>query len=58
VTGVQTCALPISVLHAARAERHEWVFVPTDAGGGARALYERLGFAPAVTQYRFSKAGA
>jgi GNAT superfamily N-acetyltransferase len=45
-----------SVLHAARAERHEWVFVPTDAGGRARALYERLGFSPLVTQYRFFKA--
>ena len=35
-----------AVLHAARAERHELVFVPTDADGGAGALYERLGFEP------------
>ncbi len=33
-----------AVLHAARAERHEIVFVPTDAIGGAGPLYERLGF--------------
>jgi len=40
-----------AVLHAARAERHELVFVPTDADGRARALYERLGFEPlAVTR--------
>jgi GNAT superfamily N-acetyltransferase len=45
-----------SVLHAARAERHEWVFVPTDADSRARALYERLDFRPAVIQYRFFKA--
>jgi hypothetical protein len=44
-----------SVLHAARAERHEWVFVPTDAAGRARHLYERLGFIPLVTQHRFFK---
>lgn len=47
-----------AVLHAARAERHEWVFVPTDADGRARALYERLDFVPAITQYRFFKAVA
>ena len=35
-----------AVLHAARAERHELVFVPTDAIGGAGGLYERLGFEP------------
>ncbi len=35
-----------AVLHAARAERHEIVFVPTDAVGGAGGLYERLGFEP------------
>ena len=35
-----------AVLHAARAERHDLVFVPTDADGRARALYERLGFEP------------
>jgi GNAT superfamily N-acetyltransferase len=45
-----------SVLHAARAEGHEWVFVPTDADGGARVLYERLGFLPLLTQQRFFKA--
>lgn len=45
-----------SVLHAARAERHEWVFVPTDADSRARALYERLDFRPAIIQYRFFKA--
>ena len=47
-----------AVLHAARAERHEVVFVPTDADGRARALYERLGFVALVTQYRFFKAVA
>jgi GNAT superfamily N-acetyltransferase len=39
-------AVIAAVLHAARAERHELVFVPTDAVGGAGALYERLGFEP------------
>jgi len=47
-----------AVLHAARAEKHETVFVPTDAEGRARALYERLGFAPLVLQYRFTKDAA
>ena len=47
-----------SVLHAARASRHEWVFVPTDADGRAQGLYRRLGFVPLVTQYRFFKAVA
>lgn len=47
-----------SVLHAARGARHEWVFVPTDAGGRARALYERLGFRPLLVQQRFFKASA
>jgi GNAT superfamily N-acetyltransferase len=37
-------AVCAAVLHAARAERHEIVFVPTDALGGAGPLYERLGF--------------
>ena len=38
-------AVCAAVLHAARAERHEFVFVPTDAGaGGAGPLYEKLGF--------------
>ena len=36
-----TCA---AVLHAARGERHEVVFVPTDALEGAGGLYEKLGF--------------
>ena len=44
-----------AVLHAARAERHELVFVPTDAGGRARALYERLGFEPLALQHRLMK---
>jgi len=39
-------AVCAAVLHAARAERHEIVFVPTDAVGGAGGLYERLGFEP------------
>ena len=39
-------AVCAAVLHAARAERHELVFVPTDAVGGAGGLYERLGFEP------------
>ncbi len=39
-------AVVAAVLHAARAERHEIVFVPTDAVGGAGPLYERLGFEP------------
>ena len=39
-------AVCAAVLHAARAERHEIVFVPTDAVGGADGLYERLGFEP------------
>ena len=37
-------AVIAAVLHAARAERHEVVFVPTDAVAGAGALYEKLGF--------------
>ena len=40
-----------AVLHAARAERHEMVFVPTDAVGGARGLYERLGFDALVVMH-------
>jgi len=44
-----------AVLHAARAERHEAVFVPTAAEGGAGALYERLGFAPVAVQHHFSR---
>ena len=37
-------AVIAAVLHAARAERHELVFVPTDALGSAGPLYEHLGF--------------
>jgi len=48
-------AVIAAVLHAARAERHEAVFVPTDADGGARRLYERLGFQPLALQHRFIK---
>jgi GNAT superfamily N-acetyltransferase len=47
-----------AVLHAARAERHDAVFVPTDAGGKASALYERLGFAPLAVEHIFSRAVA
>ena len=36
-------AVIAAVLHAARAERHELVFVPTDVEGGARRLYEAAG---------------
>jgi hypothetical protein len=35
-----------AVLHAARAARHETVFVATAAEDGAGGLYERLGFEP------------
>ena len=41
-------AVIVAVLHAARAERHELVFVPTNAAGDAGGLYERLGFEPLV----------
>jgi GNAT superfamily N-acetyltransferase len=51
-------AVIAAVLHAARAERHEAVFVPTEAGGPAQALYERLGFVPLTVQHRFVKANA
>jgi GNAT superfamily N-acetyltransferase len=47
-----------AVLHASRAERHEAVFVPTEAGGRAQALYERLGFVPLAVQHRFAKGSA
>ena len=39
-------AVIAAVLHAAGAERHEIVFVATDAVGGAGPLYEKLGFEP------------
>jgi GNAT superfamily N-acetyltransferase len=51
-------AVIAAVLHAARAERHELVFVPTDADGRARALYERLGFEPLAIQHRFMRGPA
>lgn len=41
--GLATAAIA-AVLHAARAERHDLVFVPTDAVEGAGPLYEKLGF--------------
>ena len=44
-----------AVLHASRAERHEAVFIPTDADEGASALYERLGFAPLCVEHVFSR---
>jgi GNAT superfamily N-acetyltransferase len=37
-------AVIAAVLHAARGEGHELVFVPTDAVDGAGPLYEKLGF--------------
>ena len=52
--GLSTATIA-AVLHAARAERHEVVFVPTDAAGGAAGLYERLGFAPLAVQPVFSR---
>jgi GNAT superfamily N-acetyltransferase len=39
-------AVIAAVLHAARAARHETVFVATAAEDGAGGLYERLGFEP------------
>jgi GNAT superfamily N-acetyltransferase len=45
-----------AVLHAARAERCDAVFVPTDAAGKASALYERLGFTPLCVQHIFARA--
>ena len=48
-------AVVAAVLHAARAERHELVFVPTDAVGGAGALYEKLGFEPAAVLHWLAK---
>jgi GNAT superfamily N-acetyltransferase len=44
-----------AVLHAARAARHELVFVPTDADDGARGLYERLGFEPLTVRHRLTR---
>ncbi len=48
-------AVIAAVLHAARAERHELVFVPTDAEGRSRPLYERLGFEPLAIVRRMMK---
>ncbi len=48
-------AVIAAVLHAARAERHELVFVPTDAEGRSRPLYERLGFEPLAVVHRVMK---
>jgi len=48
-------AVIAAVLHASRAEHHEVVFVPTDAEGRARALYERLGFEPLAVVRRMMK---
>jgi GNAT superfamily N-acetyltransferase len=48
-------AVIAAVLHAARAERHELVFVPTDADGRARSLYEGLGFEPLAIDHRLMK---
>ena len=48
-------AVIAAVLHAARAERHELVFVPTDAEGRSRPLYERLGFEPLAIVHRLMK---
>jgi GNAT superfamily N-acetyltransferase len=44
-----------AVLHAARAQRRDTVFVPTDAAAGTSALYERLGFARVTVQHIFSR---
>ncbi len=52
--GLATAAIA-AVLHAARAERHELVFVPTDAEGRSRPLYERLGFEPLAIVHRMMK---
>jgi len=52
--GLATAAIA-AVLHAARAARHELVFVPTDREGGARELYERLGFEPLVVRHRLTR---
>ena len=52
--GLSTAAIA-AVLHAARAERHEAVFVPTAAEDGAGPLYERLGFSPLAVQHHFSR---
>ncbi|HET8949490.1 MAG TPA: GNAT family N-acetyltransferase [Solirubrobacteraceae bacterium] len=50
-------AVCAAVLHAARAERHELVFVPSDADHGAGPLYESLGFEP-VTVLRWFRRGS
>jgi GNAT superfamily N-acetyltransferase len=55
--GLSTAAIA-AVLHAAAAQRHEAVFVPTDADGKAAALYERLGFERLIVQHIFSRTPA
>src|SRR5262245_48128790 len=50
-------AVCAAVLHAARAERHELVFVATDAVKGAGLLYEGMGF-ETVTILRWVRKGA
>lgn len=40
-------------LSASRAEGHDAVFLPTDADGRARGLYERLGFRPLGLVHQF-----
>jgi GNAT superfamily N-acetyltransferase len=52
--GLATAAA-VAVLHAARAERHEAVFVPTAAVGGAAGLYERIGFVHLGVQHQLSR---
>jgi GNAT superfamily N-acetyltransferase len=52
--GLATAAIA-AVLHAARAARHELVFVPTDLEGGERRLYERLGFEPLAVRHRLTR---
>jgi GNAT superfamily N-acetyltransferase len=46
-------AVVAHALSASRAEGHDAVFIPTDAGGRARALYERLGFRPLGVVHQF-----
>ena len=47
-----------AVLHAARAERHELVFVATDAAGGRARAVRAARLLPLTVQHRFVKAGA
>ena len=52
--GLATAAVA-AVLHAARSERCEAVFVATAGEGGASGLYERLGFTRVVVQHHFGR---